>query len=111
MAERKLEEMFEEFLLIYKVVNRKNIIEVLRAELSTDQLIEIYQCSDGERSTREVSAVLKNKCSHSTIARLWNKWALLGLVVPAKQKGRYKAAFNLDEYGISGVIEEPEESK
>ena len=30
----------------------------------------------------------------------------LGLVAPAKQKGRYKAAFNLEEYGISGVVEE-----
>ena len=91
------------------MVNRKNIIDVLRSELNTEQLIEIYQYSNGERSTREVSAALKNKCSHSTIARIWNKWALLGLVVPAKQKGRYKAAFNLDEYGVSGVIEETEE--
>ncbi len=66
--------------------------------------------SDGEKSTREVAAVLKNKCSHSTIARLWNKWALLGLVAPAKQKGRYKAAFNLEEYGISGVVEEEEKN-
>lgn len=109
MVDSKLEELFEEFLLIYKVVNRKNIIDVLRSELNTEQLIEIYQYSNGERSTREVSAALKNKCSHSTIARIWNKWALLGLVVPAKQKGRYKAAFNLDEYGVSGVIEETEE--
>lgn len=106
----KLEELFEEFLIMYKVVNRKHIIDVLKSELSTEQLIEIYQLSNGERSTREVSASLKNKCSHSTIARIWNKWALLGLVVPAKQKGRYKAAFNLDEYGISGIIEESEEN-
>lgn len=109
MEDSKLEALFEEFLLIYKVVNRKNIIDVLRSELNTEQLIEIYQYSNGERSTREVSAALMNKCSHSTIARIWNKWALLGLVVPAKQKGRYKAAFNLDEYGVSGVIEETEE--
>ena len=109
MEDSKLEALFEEFLLIYKVVNRKNIIDVLRSELNTEQLIEIYQYSNGERSTREVSAALKNRCSHSTIARIWNKWALLGLVVPAKQKGRYKAAFNLDEYGVSGVIEETEE--
>lgn len=107
--DNRLEEMFEEFLLIYKVVNRKSIIEVLRTELNTDQLIEIYQYSNGERSTREISSALKNKCAHSTIARIWNRWALLGLVVPAKQKGRYKAAFNLDEYGISGIIDETEE--
>lgn len=111
MAEDRLSGLFEEFLLLYKVVNRKNVIDILRAELSTDQLIEIYQESDGSKSTREVSAILKNKCSHTTVARLWNKWALLGLVVPAKQKGRYRAAFNLDEYGISGVVVEDEEEK
>ncbi len=106
MANEKLESLFEEFLLMYKVLNRAKIIDILREELNTSQLIEIYQKSDGEKSTREVSAVLKNKCSHSTISRLWNRWALLGLVTPAKQKGRYKAAFSLDEYGISGVVEE-----
>ena len=63
-----------------------------------------------EKSRLEKLPLFKNKCSHSTIARLWNKWALLGLVAPAKQKGRYKAAFNLEEYGISGVVEEEEKN-
>lgn len=110
MANDKLESLFEEFLLIYKVVNRKKIIDILREELNTEQLIEIYQMSNGERSTREVSAILKNKCSHTKIANLWNKWALLGLVIPATRKGRYKAAFDLDEYGISSVVEEEEDA-
>lgn len=108
MTDDRLIDLVEEFLLLYKVVNRKNIIDILRSELNTDQLIEIYQKSDGGKSTREVSVILKNKCSHSTIARLWNKWALLGLVVPARQKGRYKAAFSLEEYGISGITIEDE---
>ena len=43
MEDSKLEALFEEFLLIYKVVNRKNVIDVLRSELNTEQLIEIYQ--------------------------------------------------------------------
>ena len=104
----KMEKMFEEFLLLYKVVNRKNIVDTLRAELNSEQLIEIYQLSNGERSTREIAALAKNKCAHSKVARLWNQWALHGLVVPVSPKGRYKAAFNLDEYGISGVVEEEE---
>jgi ferredoxin-fold anticodon binding domain-containing protein len=108
MANGGLEDLFKEFMLMYKVINRKKIIDILRTELSSEQFIEIYQKSNGEKSTRDISAILKNACSHSTIARLWNKWALLGLVVPVKQKGRYKAAFDLDEYGISGVIEEEE---
>lgn len=111
MTDDKLTNLFEEFLLLYKVVNRKSITDILRAELNTEQLIEIYQASNGEKSAREVSATLKSKSSHTTILRLWNKWALLGLVIPAKQRGRYKAVFNLDEYGISGVIVEDGDEK
>lgn len=110
MANDRFEELFSEFLQMYKVINRKQLIDVLRQELNSDQLIEIYQKSIDERSTREVATSLNKPCSHTTIARLWNKWALLGIVTPAKQKGRYTAAFNLDEYGISTVIEEEENS-
>ena len=46
MANDKLENLFEEFLLMYKVVNRRNIIEILQRELNTEQLIEIYQKSE-----------------------------------------------------------------
>lgn len=99
--ENKLTEMFEEFLLMYKVINRKNIIDILRTELNSEQLIEIYQLTDGERSTRDISSILRNKCSHVTVYNTWNKWALIGIVSPASKKGRYKAAFNLFEYGIS----------
>ncbi len=109
MADEKLTSLFEEFLLLYKVVNRQKTIDLLRTELKTEQAIEIYQLTDGEKSTRELAGMLKHKCSHVTVASLWNKWALIGLVVPVKQKGRYKAAFNLDEYGVSGVIVEDEE--
>ena len=111
MADDRLTSLFEEFLLLYRVVNRKNVIDILRTELNSDQLIEIYQASDGKKSAREVSATIKNKSSHTTILRFWNKWALLGIVVPAKQKGRYKSAFNLDEYGISGIVTDDEEER
>lgn len=111
MAEDKLTNLFDEFLLLYKVINRQKIIELLKAELKTEQAIEVYQLTDGENSTRELSGKLKNKCSHVTVASLWNKWALIGLVVPAKQKGRYKAAFNLFEYGITKVEIEKDEDK
>lgn len=103
MADEKLTNLFEEFLLLYKVINRPKIIDLLRAELKTEQAIEVYQLTDGEKSTRELAGMLKNKCSHVTVASLWNKWALIGLVVPAKQKGRYKAAFDLLEYGVTKI--------
>ena len=109
MADDRLVNLFEEFLTLYKVMNRRHIIDKLRNELKTEQLLEIYQLTDGEKSTRELAGLLKNKCSHATVASTWNKWALLGLVLPAKQKGRYKAAFNLVEYGIATVDIEKEE--
>jgi len=97
------EKLLREFLIIYKMINRKAIVDILKAELKTDQLVEIYQKTNGENSSRELANVLKNKCSHATISNTWNKWALLGIVIPAKQKGRYMAAFDLAEYGIAKV--------
>lgn len=43
MANDKLENLFEEFLLMYKVVNRRNIIEILQRELNTDVSFRINQ--------------------------------------------------------------------
>jgi len=100
------EKLLREFLIIYKTINRKSIVDILKAELKTDQLIEIYQKTNGEKSSRELANVLKNKCSHATILNTWNKWALLGIVIPAKQKGRYMAAFDLAEYGMAKVENE-----
>jgi len=106
-----LQEMFAEFLRIYKMINRTQIVETLKAELKTDQLKEIYMLSNGERSTREIVAALssKSKCNHSTVARVWKRWALVGLVIPANRRGRYKAAFDLNEYGLADIVEETEE--
>ena len=94
---------------LYKFVNKQSIADKLNAELSCKQFIEIYEKTDGEHSTREVAASLAEKCSHSKVALLWNKWAKVGIVIPAKQKGRYKSAFNLSEYGIASSIDESEE--
>lgn len=105
----KLESIMEEFLLLYKFVNKNMIAEKLQSELNTNQLIEIYEKTNGENSTRDISNSIKEKCSHGKIAILWNKWARAGIVIPAGQKGRYKAAFNLSEYGISSTDIESEE--
>lgn len=102
----KLTNLFAEFLNIYKFVNKKTIAAMLKAELDSQQKIEIYQLTDGEHSTRDISAQLTQKCGHATIARTWKQWALKGLVVSADRKGRVKAAFDLEEYGITEVTEE-----
>ena len=108
MADETLINLVKEFLTIYKVINRKNILEILNTELKNEQLIDIYQLTDGEKSSRELVVALKKKCSHVTIVNLWNKWAVLGIVSPAKQKGRYKAVFNLSEFGI-GIVDNDKE--
>jgi hypothetical protein len=100
MDNEKLTELFEEFLVIFKLVNRKSIADILKAELNTAQLIEMYQMTDGTKSTRDIASSLKSKCSHGTVANTWSKWALVGIVVPSDRKGRVKAAFDLEEYGI-----------
>lgn len=106
MDEQSFAALFSEFLALYKVVNRKPIIELLQAELKSDLYIDIYLLSDGDRSTREIADLLTNRCSHSTVANLWNRWALLGIVASTKQKGRYKSLFDLSEYGIANTISE-----
>lgn len=102
----KLTNLFAEFLNIYKFVNKKTIADMLKAELDKQQLLEIYQLTDGVNSTRDVAAKLTQKCAHATIANIWKRWALKGLVVSTDRKGRVKAAFDLEEYGITEVTEE-----
>lgn len=101
-----LTNMFAEFLTIYKFVNKKKIADMLKSELENQQKVDIYQLSDGEHSTRDIASQVTPKCGHNTVARCWKQWALQGLVVPTERKGRFKAAFNLEEYGITEVKEE-----
>ena len=49
----RLESIMEEFLLLYKFVNKGMIAEKLQSELSTNQLVEIYEKTNGENSTRD----------------------------------------------------------
>jgi len=105
---QNLETMLTEFLKIYKFVNHAQIVEALNAELDDDAKKKIYELSDGIRSTRDIQKVVG--LTPPVITKYWKKWALKGLVVPAQRKGRYKAAFNLAEYGLSvlNIIEEGE---
>lgn len=109
MDNEKITILFEEFLMIYKLINRKSIIDILKTELNTSQLIEIYKKTDGTNSTREIAYSLTNKCSHVTVANIWSKWTLSGIVKPSDRKGRVKAAFDLEEYGVLSINDNEEE--
>lgn len=97
----KLEDMFAEYLRIYKFVNHQKIVEALLAELGDESDIKrkVYELSDGEHSTPDIKKAIGT--APSTITRYWKQWSLAGIVIPAKTKGRYMAAFNLKEYGLS----------
>lgn len=100
--------MLQEFMHLYKLINRNKIVEILQNELKTPQFKEMYRLTDGVLATREIASVMQNKCSHVTVANTWKKWALSGIVAPTEVKGRYKAVFNLEEYGIFDVKESEE---
>ena len=102
----RLTNMFSEFITIYKFVNKTSIANMLSAELNRTQLLEIYQLTDGNNSTRDIAAKLTQKCTHVTVSNIWKKWASKWIVIPAETKGRFKAAFNLEEYGITEIKEE-----
>lgn len=99
--DQSLNELFSEFLRIYKFVNHSKIVEALCSELDDNSGIKkkIYELSDGTRSTRDIQKVVG--ISPPTITAYWKQWALAGIAIPAERKGRFKAAFDLKEYGLS----------
>jgi hypothetical protein len=64
----------------------------------------VYELSDGNRSTREIAEELKkmNKTlTHATVANMWKRWAILGIVEPSERyQGRFKKVTPLEALGI-----------
>lgn len=106
----KIVELMSEFLRIYKFVNHSSIVDALSNELcdTSGNKAKVYELSDGNRSTRDIQDL--TGVSRTTVTIYWKQWALSGIVVPAARKGRYKAAFDLKEYGLS-VLDDSEEEK
>ncbi len=107
--DNKMVELMSEFLRIYKFVNHSSIVDALRKELydETGNKAKVYELSDGTRSTRDIQEL--TGVSRTTVTVYWKQWALSGIVIPAERKGRYKAAFELKEYGLSALDEIEEE--
>jgi hypothetical protein len=73
--------------------------EILLQELKTDQDRLVYEFSDGENSTRDVEK--GTGLDHVTVARLWKKWADVGIVEPSeKYQGRYRRVCSLRDLAI-----------
>lgn len=105
MENEKLCSLFEEFIKLYKFLNKPIVVKKLADELPEEIHRKIYEISDGEKSTRDVAKEVGT--NHVAVQKLWRKWAMSGIVVPAKRSGRYMKAFDLREYGMS-VDEESE---
>ena len=64
----------------------------------------VYELSDGVRSTRDIARELKRmdkEISHATVANMWKKWAITGLVeLSKKYQGRYTKIISLESVGI-----------
>ena len=78
---------------------RALIVDNLRTEVD----ILVYQLSDGERSTREIARMVSRagrRITHATVANMWQRWAILNLVMPAQRMGRYRRVLSLESLGI-----------
>lgn len=77
-------------------------VKTLKATLTDDIDKLVYELSD-DRSTREIAQFVSNggrKITHQTVANMWQRWAEVPIVMPAKKKGRFKRVVSLKSIGI-----------
>jgi hypothetical protein len=67
---------------------------LLQEELKSEEDRKIYELSDGIKTTRAIAKAVGT--SHTKVARKWNQWTSLGLVIQGEKfKGRYKKITSL----------------
>lgn len=78
---------------------RNALKETVRFTLRDDRDRIIYEMTDGNNSTTEISK--KANCSQPTVSNIWNRWKKIGIVVEVSGvAGRCKVLCTLDELGI-----------
>lgn len=81
----------------------KTFLADLKTTLRDDVDKLVYELSDGKNSTRDIAQIVAKvgkKVSNVTVANMWQKWALIPLVVPARITGRYRRVVSLKSVGI-----------
>jgi len=81
----------------------KTFLADLKAILREDVEKLVYELSDGKNSTRDIAQIVTKmgkKISNVTVANMWQKWALIPLVIPARTVGRYRKVVSLKQVGI-----------
>lgn len=104
MNEGSLEEIasiLREILKWTRFSGSKEVKNVLKDALDTEQKILVYHLSNGLQGSSEIGG--KAGISHSTVFRYWKDWARQGLVEPIKVRGgeRYKKVFDLEDFGFT----------
>jgi DNA-binding transcriptional ArsR family regulator len=99
--------LLSELVNLYKLVNKPTIVQRLEEELADPKRKQIYELSNGERSSREIAKIVGD-VSYSTITVYWKQWAQKGLMTPAQRVGRYKHTVDLKEYGLDSYDPEKE---
>ncbi len=96
----RIEELLAEILKWIKFAGAKEVREVLRSSLDTEQKRLIYHLSDGGRGSVEIGNM--TKASDRTVRRYWESWSRRGLVEPIKVRGgdRYVRSFELQDFDI-----------
>jgi hypothetical protein len=103
MSEDSLKEIasiLREILKWTKFAGSKEVKNVLKDALDTDQKLLVYHLSDGDKGSAEIGK--KAGVSHSTVFNYWAAWARLDIVEPVKVRGgeRYKKVFELEDFGF-----------
>lgn len=108
-------EILKEILKWIKFTAAKEIRNVLLVTLDSEQRRQIYNLSDGNRSSMEIAKLVGT--SDTTIRRYWASWVRQGIVESLRVRGgeRYKKSFELEDFGIEvpqlKIVTQPVESK
>ncbi|MGD0405914.1 MAG: hypothetical protein ABSB10_04610 [Candidatus Bathyarchaeia archaeon] len=81
----------------------KTFLVDLKTTLRDDVDKLVYELSNGKNSTRDIAQIatkMGKKISNVTVANMWQRWALIPLVIPARTSGRYRKVVSLKLVGI-----------
>ena len=89
-------------------------VNIAKATLKDDMDKLVYALSDGNKSTREIAELVSigdRRITDVTVANMWQRWAAVPLVIPARKVGRFRKVVPLKSIGIAvpkfkGLIEE-----
>lgn len=98
---RKIDSKLDQLLKWTRFAGMQQLREILAQNLTDDTLMLIYECSDGNRSSREIAKLVGVR-SNQTVVNYWKKWSSLGIVEPSpKYKGRFQRICSLEEVGLT----------